>query len=89
VQTIKSIARGPWGQRTRIRAVWYEPLEEQAAIDRAVHWVLGHPGLFLNTAGDVNLLPKVLDAATRFQTRPLDREMKQMMARQRVVPLFT
>jgi len=40
------------------RNTWYQPLEEQADIDKAVHWVLGHPGIFLNTAGDVTLLPR-------------------------------
>ena len=42
---------------------WYEPLREQADIDLAVHWVLGRPGVFLNTAGDLACCRKVLDAA--------------------------
>ena len=40
VQTIKSLVRRPWGDRQPTRATWYEPLEEQADIDLAVHWVL-------------------------------------------------
>jgi predicted aldo/keto reductase-like oxidoreductase len=79
VQTIKSIARGEWGPRTHTRTVWYEPLEDQSAIDRAVHWVLGWPGIFLNTAGDVDLLPRVLDAAHRFVEPPTDEEMHRMV----------
>jgi len=35
VQTTKSIARGSWGNKTRIRTTWYEPLENQDAIDKA------------------------------------------------------
>src|SRR3977135_2084931 len=66
-QTIKSIALRPWLGRERTRTTWYEPLEAQADIDVAVWWVLGRPGIFLNTAGDVNVLPKVLDAAARFE----------------------
>jgi len=46
----------------------------QADIDQAVHWILGLPDVFLNTAGDLSLLPKVLDAASRFQRRPPGRE---------------
>ena len=88
VQTIKSIARGPWGTKTRTRATWYEPLEDQDAIDKAVRWVLGRPGIFLNTAADVRLLPKVLDAASRFQTQPSDGEMKKEAARLKIKPLF-
>ena len=37
VQTIKGITRGPWGDKPKTRQTWYEPLEDQAAIDRAVH----------------------------------------------------
>ena len=53
VQTIKGIARGAWGAADRTHATWYQPLERQEDIDRAVHWVLGRPGIFLNTAGDL------------------------------------
>jgi aryl-alcohol dehydrogenase-like predicted oxidoreductase len=88
VQTIKSIARGPWGTKTRTRATWYEPLEDQDAIEKAVRWVLGRPGIFLNTAADIRLLPKVLDAASRFQTPPSDGEMKKEAARLKMKPLF-
>jgi predicted aldo/keto reductase-like oxidoreductase len=89
VQTIKSIAKGEWGKKTHVRTVWYEPLEDQKAIDKAVHWVLGHEGVFLNTAGDVNLLPKVLDAATRFQVAPSDAEMRELVEGYGIKPLFT
>ena len=88
VQTIKSIARGPWGKKTRIRTVWYEPLESQEAVDKAVHWVLGRPGIFLNTAGDVNLLSKVLEAARRFEERPSEDVMRKLVVEQRIEPLF-
>jgi aryl-alcohol dehydrogenase-like predicted oxidoreductase len=67
VQTIKSIARGPWGDKAQNRATWYEPFEEQVDIDRAVHWAMNRPNFFLNTAGDIHLLPLVLDAASRFE----------------------
>ncbi|MBC7234784.1 MAG: aldo/keto reductase [Chloroflexi bacterium] len=88
VQTIKSIARGPWGEKEHIRTTWYEPLEEQEDIDRAVHWVLGQPGLFLNTAGDIDLLPRILDAAERFAGPPCDDEMRAMVAKRGMVQLF-
>lgn len=88
VQTIKSIALRPWQGRERTRTTWYEPLEEQADIDIAVWWVLGRPGVFLNTVGDVNLLPKVLDAAERFVKRPDDAAMKALMDRSKTEALF-
>lgn len=88
VQTIKSVARGPWAVTERTRNTWYQPLEEQADLDRAVHWVIGQPNIFLNTAGDIHLLPKILDAASRFETRPSDDDMLQMLEQQRLTTLF-
>jgi aryl-alcohol dehydrogenase-like predicted oxidoreductase len=89
VQTIKSIARRPWGLTDeRTRTTWYEPLEDQADIDTAVHWVLSRPGIFLNSAGDVNLLPKVLDAASRFDQQKPEEQMKQEVERLEMAPLF-
>src|SRR5215813_6323880 len=75
VQVIKSIARGPWATTERTHTTWYQPLEDQADIDRAVHYVLDVPGIFLNTVGDLTLLPRVLDAASRFRARPADDDM--------------
>ncbi len=88
VQVIKSIARGPWATSDRTHTTWYQPLEEQADIDRAVHWLLGIPGVFLNTVGDLTLLPKVLDAASRFERRPTDEAMASMVESKRLTSLF-
>lgn len=88
VQTIKSLMRGPWATAERTHSVWYQPLEEQADIDRAVHWVMGRPNIFLNTAGDIHLLPKILDAASRFASRPSDDEMDAMMSDRQMSNLF-
>jgi len=88
VQTIKSITRAPWGDRPHTAATWYEPLEDQADIDRAVSWVLGRQGVFLNTVGDIHVLPKVLDAANRLQRRPTDSEMAAMLQEKHLEPLF-
>lgn len=88
VQTIKGIARGPWAAADRTHATWYQPLERQEDIDRAVHWVLGRPDVFLNTVGDLDLLPKVLDAASRFTRRPSDEEMTALHDATRMSSLF-
>ena len=88
VLTIKSIARRPWWGRERTRATWYEPFDEQADIDAAVHWVLARPGIFLATVGDIRLLPKVLDAASRFTSAPDDATMREQCARLETLPLF-
>ena len=88
MQTIKSIALRPWRGRERTRTTWYQPLETPADIDLAVWWVLGRPGMFLNTAGDVNLLPIVLDAASRFEKKPDEQAMAELVRRSAQEPLF-
>ena len=80
VQTIKGIARGPWGSQEQTASTWYEPLVDQREIDLAVHWVLGEPGVFLNSAGDLELLPRVLTAAERFSSRPGEAEMARLLS---------
>jgi aryl-alcohol dehydrogenase-like predicted oxidoreductase len=89
VQTIKAVTRAPWGESAQTRATWYEPLEEQADIDTTVHWVLGRDGFFLNTVGDIHLLPKVLDAADRFTAQPSDDLMRAVVEKRNMEPLFT
>ena len=88
VQVIKSIARGPWAAADKTHTTWYQPLEAPADIDRAVHWALGLPGIFINTAGDLTLLPRVLEAAARFERRPSDEEMEAMLGSTRMTSLF-
>ncbi len=87
VQTIKSCTRGPWPTEQRSAATWYEPFTDQAEIDLAVHWVLRRPGIFLNTPGDIHLLPKVLDAASRFQPGPQE-ELEPLIEALAPAPLF-
>lgn len=88
VQTIKSITRRPY-QGEHTHTTWYEPLTTQESIDKAVHWVLGQDGIFLNTPGDIHLLPKVLDAASRFETRPTNEQMQSVIDEWAMEPLFT
>ena len=85
LQTIKSLARKPWEGREQTAATWYEPLTEQVDIDRAVSWVLADPQPFLLTTGDVDVLPKLLDAAERRGPKPTDEEMRELG----LTPLFT
>jgi len=88
VQTIKAIAAQPWLGQAHTRTTWYQPLEAQDAIDAAVWWVLARPGLFLNTVGDIALLPRVLDAASRFDERLGQADLDSHLAQLGSVPLF-
>ena len=88
VQTIKSITRRPYRGDHHSHATWYEPFTDQASIDKAVHWVLGNEDVFLNTAGDITILPMVLDAAHRFEARTPDHVMQALVAEAEMAPLF-
>jgi aryl-alcohol dehydrogenase-like predicted oxidoreductase len=99
VQTIKSITKAAWpdadaetgsngDRKQHFAATWYEPLRSPEAVDTAVSWVLGRDGVFLNTVGDIHLLPLVLDAAERFSRRPNEEEMAHLEAAFDMAPLF-
>ena len=89
MQTIKSIALAPWDGREQTASTWYEPLTDPADIELAVHWVLGREGAFLNTVGDIRLLPHVLAAAEGFAGEsPSDERMNELVQRRSLTPLF-
>ncbi len=88
VQTIKGLTRRPWGQHPKNRTTWYQPLEDQANIDAAVSWILGQSDIFLNSAGDPDLLPAVLDAASRFTVKPNEAIMEAVFLNQEMATIF-
>jgi aryl-alcohol dehydrogenase-like predicted oxidoreductase len=84
LQTIKSLAYRPWEGREKTASTWYEPLTEQDDSDKAASWVLANEQAFLLTTGDVEILPKLLDAAENAGPRPSDEEMSALQT----APLF-
>ena len=90
IQTIKAIARQPWrGRQKTHNTYYYEPLEAQDAIYRSVHWALGLPNSFLITAGDIQVLPKILEAGDHFESRPSDSEMEAITDQHEIQPIFS
>ncbi len=89
LQTIKSICRRPWPENAeRFANCWYEPLSDQASIEKAVGYVLGRPQLVLNTVGDVYFLERVLEAADKFSQAPSAEEMRELAEAQEMLPLW-
>jgi aryl-alcohol dehydrogenase-like predicted oxidoreductase len=89
VQTIKAIARRRWQQgEKRTTTTWYHAFEDPADVERAVHYALARPGIFLNTASDPKLLAMTLDAAETFRDTPSSEDMAELEARLSVQPLF-
>ena len=59
---------------------WYEPHDQQEAIDHAVWFVLSQPAVTtIASSGDVRILARVLDAARRFHTLT-DAEQEALVA---------
>ena len=88
LQTIKSIARRRWTDEPERRFSWYEPLDDESALARAVNYVLGHEGLFLNTSSDARLLEAALVAAGDLTGRPSDDAMADDATAFGIRPLF-
>jgi aryl-alcohol dehydrogenase-like predicted oxidoreductase len=68
LRVIKAIAKGPWEvDQERNFDTWYEPFSEQKIIDACVHFVLFRQDIAgFASAGDTRLLPKIVDAVSRF-----------------------
>jgi len=89
-QTIKAVARRRWGKQEKpTTTTWYHAFEDPADIERAIHWALARPGIFVNTASDANLMRASLAAAHRFTAEPSRPEMTAAWDRLEVQPLFT
>jgi hypothetical protein len=54
----------------------------------AIHWALSNPAVFINSAGDINVMAMVLDAASRYKTPPTDKQMQALMKTQATEPLW-
>lgn len=63
---IKSIAKGPWGDKQHSATTWYEPFSTLEKIQAGVNFVLTQDVSGLCTAGDLQVLPKVLQACEEF-----------------------
>jgi predicted aldo/keto reductase-like oxidoreductase len=88
VQIIKTAQRRLWGDNPHWSTTWYEPYNNQKSLDFAIHWALSEPGVFINSAGDVNVMSMVLDAASRYEKPPTDKQMQELMRTQSTEPLW-
>ena len=88
VQTIKSVARRRWTNDEGPHFSWYEPLDDRDAIGRAVRFVLGRTGLFLNSSSDARLLRPTLEAAAAGGPTPTPEDMQADVDAHDVRPIF-
>ncbi len=88
VQTIKSLARSYWEKGDQKGPTWYKPITDIEDIRKSVSWILSHDGLFLNTTGDVKLLPHILEAAANRIPKPDRSTMDEMVTRLNISKIF-
>jgi aryl-alcohol dehydrogenase-like predicted oxidoreductase len=88
VQTIKAVARRRWPEGAEREFSWYEPLTDGEALARAVRYVLGRTGLFLNSSSDARLLRPILEIAATGGPVPTDEQMAADIERHEIEPLF-
>ena len=86
---IKTITRGPWGDKQHTATTWYEPFEEMDTIQQAVNFALSYEVTGLCTPGDVRVLPMVIQACENY--RELDHEQAEAMLElgRQYEPLFS
>ncbi len=89
LQAIKTLAKGPKQDNSKTKfATWYEPITKHEDITFAIHWALSNDQIFINTAGDINLLPHILKAFTNFSDKISDEKMKDFVNEKGITPLF-
>jgi aryl-alcohol dehydrogenase-like predicted oxidoreductase len=90
VQTIKSVARRRWPEASRgeRRQSWYEPLTDQAAVARAVQYVLRTPQLFVNSSSAIDVLRDMLMGADAAGASPAEEELATDCDDFAMAPLF-
>jgi aryl-alcohol dehydrogenase-like predicted oxidoreductase len=85
---IKSITKGPWGEKHHTATTWYEPFEEIDEIQNGVNFALSYEVTGLCTAGDTRVLPRVLEACEKFSRLNTDKMEEMIKSGKQYEPLF-
>ena len=88
VMAIKSITRGPWGQQPQNYTTWYQPFDDLENIQQAVNFTLSQAVTGICTAGDVRILPLVLQACEKFTPLTPENQAALVQAGKSLEPLF-
>ena len=89
MQVIKTNQRRNYGDEPHAFATWYLPFDTQPEVDLAIHWALSIPQVFINTSGDIHILPMIINAAGSYRGRPSDEQMERMIQEQAAAPLWS
>lgn len=90
ITAIKAIAKGRWSDE-RTYETWYEPLDKQEWVTRALHFTLSQEGVTTYPLPcDVTLWPLILEAALKYRklTEEEQLELVKLAKKQGFRPLF-
>jgi len=85
---IKTITKGPWGDKQKTATTWYEPFDKSDEIQQAVNFALSYDITGLCTAGDTRILPLVLQACKNFKPMNDSEREESILSGQQFEPLF-
>jgi aryl-alcohol dehydrogenase-like predicted oxidoreductase len=86
---IKSVTKGPWGEKQHTATTWYEPFDKMDEIQKGVNFVLSYDVTGLCTAGDTRVLPLVIKACQNFSRLSNDELDEMIESGKQYEPLFT
>jgi aryl-alcohol dehydrogenase-like predicted oxidoreductase len=86
---IKSITRGPWGDKKHTATTWYEPFEKTEEIQDAVNFALSYDVTGICTAGDTRILPLVLKACENLRPLSAAEQESLIESGKALEPLFS
>lgn len=88
LMAIKAIAKRPWQTETHAYETWYEPFDSQRDIDLALWFALSQGITTAVMAGDVRLIPKILDAAERLRELSETEQAELVKSAASLKPIF-
>jgi aryl-alcohol dehydrogenase-like predicted oxidoreductase len=86
---IKSVTKGPWGDKQHTATTWYEPFDQMEEIQRAVNFALSYQVTGICTAGDVRILPMVVQACENFKELSHEQMEEMIEFGKQYQPLFS
>lgn len=88
VMIIKSITKGPWGEKPLTYNTWYQPFDDPEHIQQTVNFALSQDVTGLCTAGDCRVLPLMLQACENFTPLSLAEQEALILKAGEYQPLF-
>lgn len=89
VMIIKSVTKGPWGEKQHTATTWYEPFDKIDEIQKGVNFALSYDVTGICTAGDTHVMPLVIEACQNFSRLNKDEKEEMIKSGKQYEPLFT